>query len=145
VLRIGGDVRGFVAHTEMAERFNRVFVALPHDLALVSMTPEWMRDIDDLTRQPVSVLMTGFELLTAGVIEYAESLSQHGVLGYVERRWGLEIVDSAVAWHRGRIVSGPSGTSVTADSPSSAFSSVLVALGLDHFQQTEVLAAVADN
>jgi hypothetical protein len=144
MLRIGGDVRGFVANAELAGLFNRPYVSLPHGLALVRMTPEWMRDIDDLTRQPVSVLVTGFDLLTAGVIEYAESLSQHGVLGYVERRWGLEIVDSAVAWHRGKTVSGPSGTSVTADSPDSAFSAVLVALGMNRFQQAEVLAAVAD-
>jgi hypothetical protein len=144
MLRIGGNVQGFVADVEMATRFNREVVPLPHGLALVSMTPQWMVDIDDLARQPVSVLMTGFDFLSAGVIEYAESMSQHGVLGYVERRWGLEIVDSAVAWHRGKTVAGPSGTSVAADSPNSAFSAVLRALGLAPVQQTDVLRAVAE-
>jgi hypothetical protein len=144
MLRIGGNVQGFVAADETANRFNREVVSLPHGMALVRMTPQWMVDIDDLTQQPVSVLMTGFDLLSAGVIEYAQSVSQHGVLGYVERRWGLEIVDSAVAWHRGKTVAGPSGTSVTADSPNSAFSAVLHAFGLDLAQQTDVLCAVAE-
>ncbi len=143
MLRIGGDVRGFIATTEVIEHFNRPVTALPHGLAICRMTPEWMADIDDLVRQPVSVLMTGFDLLSAGVIEFAESQSRHGVLGYVERRWGMEIVDSAVAWHHGKIVAGPLGTAVHADDADSAFSLVLTALGINSHGQREVLSAVA--
>ncbi len=144
MFRIGGDVRGFVCLGEMTERFSRPSVMLPCGLAFVKMTLEWMEDIDDLTRQAAGAIMPGFELLSAGVIEFAESVSSHGVVGYVERKWGLEIVDCAVVWHRGKIVSGPLGTSVTADAATSAFTDVLDALGIRRHDHRAVLRAVAD-
>jgi hypothetical protein len=144
MFRIGGDVRGFVCSREMALHLSRPCTDLPHGLVFVRMTVDWMNDIDRLTQQPAGAIMPGFELLSAGVIQFAESVSAHGVVGYVERKWGLEIVDCAVAWHFGRIVSGPLGTSVTADAAASAFTDVLTALDCDLQTHQAILRAVAD-
>jgi hypothetical protein len=144
VFRIGGDVRGLLARDEVASRFNRPVIGLPHELGFIPMTVQRMSEIDELSSQPVGALMVGFELLSAGVIQYAESMSQHGVVGYFERKWGLEIVDCAVAWHHQRIVAGPLGTSVTADASVSALTDVLSALGVEPDHHVEVLRAIAD-
>jgi hypothetical protein len=144
MFRIGGDVRGLLATAEVADRCNRPVSGLPHGLGFVPMTPQWMSEIDELTGCSPNALMPGFELLSAGVIQHVETMSQYGVVGYFERRWGLEIVDCAVAWNRQRIVAGPLGTSVTADASVSALSDVLDALGIESVHHTEVLRAIAD-
>ncbi len=150
MFRIGGSFAGIVGRAETIESladdwktYARLQV-LPHGLAVVGMTQAWREDIDDLARTPTINAMEGFELLSAGVIECLESKSMQGTIAYVERRWGLEIVDCAVAWERGQITAGPIGTATTHDDPSTGFNTMLTALEIPEALHSEVLQAVAD-
>jgi hypothetical protein len=144
MFRIGGDFRGIIASAELLAGMNRPYAVLPHGLAYRVVDRSLMEDVDELTRTPSGLIMEGFTFLSAGVIAYLELHSAHGVVGYAERHWGLEIVDCAAAWHRGKLVAGPIGTAVHADATASAFSEVLTALGLDPFHHAEVFRAIAD-
>ena len=150
MLRIGGAFQGIVGTAAAIESFAAGWTSyarmqvLPHGLAVVGMTQAWREDIDDLTRTPSINAMEGFELLSAGVIEVLEAASSEGILAYVERRWGLEIVDCAVAWDRGKITAGPIGTATTHDDPNTGFNTMLTALEIPVALHPEVLQAVAD-
>jgi hypothetical protein len=150
MFRIGGSFSGIVGKATTIEslaqgwkNYARVRT-LPHGLAAVGMTQAWRETIDDLTRTPSINAMEGFELLSAGVIEVLENQSFQGTLAYVERRWGLEIVDCAVAWDRGKITAGPIGTATTQDDPSTGFNAMLTALEIPEALHSEVLQAIAD-
>ena len=150
MFRIGGSFAGIVGKAEVIQsladdwkNYARLRV-LPHGLAAVGMTQAWREDIDDLTRTPSINAMEGFELLSAGVIECLESKSMQGAVAYVERRWGLEIVDCAVAWERGQITAGPIGTATSHDDPATGFNTMLTALEIPEALHSEVLQAVAD-
>lgn len=150
MFRISGSFAGIVGRAGTIEslagawqNYARV-QALPHGLAVVGMTHAWREDIDELTKTPSINAMEGFELLSAGVIEILEQSSFQGTLAYVERRWGLEIVDCAVAWERGKIAAGPIGTATTHDDSSTGFNLMLTALELPEALHSEVLQAIAD-
>ena len=150
MFRIGGSFAGIVGSAEVIESlagdwktYARLRV-LPHGLAAVGMTQAWREDIDDLTRTPSINAMEGFELLSAGVIECLEAKSLQGTIAYVERRWGLEIVDCAVAWDRGQIAAGPIGTATTHDDEATGFNTMLTALNIPEALHSEVLQAIAD-
>jgi hypothetical protein len=150
MFRIGGSFSGIVGKAATVEslaqdwkNYARVQI-LPHGLAVVGMTQAWREDIDDLTKTPSINAMEGFELLSAGVIEVIEAKSFQGTLAYVERRWGLEIVDCAVAWDRGKITAGPIGTATTQDDPSTGFNTMLTALEIPEALHSGVLQAIAD-
>jgi hypothetical protein len=150
MFRIGGSFSGIVGKVATIEslaknwmKYSRMQM-LPQGLAVVGMTQAWRKEIDDLTKTPSINAMEGFELLSAGVIEVLEAKSFQGTLAYVERRWGLEIVDCAVAWERGQIAAGPIGTATTHDDPSTGFNSMLTALEIPEALHSEVLQAVAD-
>lgn len=150
MFRIGGSFSGIVGKVTTIESFAqdwknyaRVQI-LPHGLAVVGMTQAWREDIDDLTKTPSINAMEGFELLSAGVIEVVEAKSFLGTLAYIERRWGLEIVDCAVAWDRGKITAGPIGTATPQDDPLTGFNAMLTALEIPEALHSEVLQAVAD-
>jgi hypothetical protein len=150
MFRIGGSFAGMVGKSEtiasLAEKWETYarLRQLPHGLAAVGMTQAWRESIDDLTRTPSINAMEGFELLSAGVIELLENQSFQGTVAYVERRWGLEIVDCAVAWDRGKITAGPIGTATTHDDPSTGFNTMLTALEIPEALHSGVLQAIAD-
>jgi hypothetical protein len=150
MFRIGGSFAGIIGTeaviASLADDWTNYarLQMLPHGLAVVGMTQAWREDIDDLTRTPSINAMEGFELLSAGVIECLESKSTQGTVAYVERRWGLEIVDCAVAWERGRIAAGPIGTATAHDDPSTGFNTMLTALEIPAALHFEVLQAIAD-
>jgi hypothetical protein len=150
MFRIGGSFSGIVGKVATIESLAKDWrnyarmQMLPHGLAVVGMTQAWRKDVDDLTKTPSINAVEGFELLSAGVIEVLEAKSFQGTLAYVERRWGLEIVDCAVAWERGQIAAGPIGTATTHDDPSTGFNSMLTALEIPEALHSEVLQAVAD-
>jgi hypothetical protein len=150
MFRIGGSFAGIIGSGAVVESlasdwktYARLQV-LPQGLAVVGMTQAWREDIDDLARTPTINAMEGFELLSAGVIECLESKSMQGTIAYVERRWGLEIVDCAVAWERGQTTAGPIGTATTHDDPSTGFNTMLTALAIPEALHSTVLQAVAD-
>ncbi len=150
MFRIGGSFSGIVGKVATIESLAKdwrnyaCMQMLPHGLAVVGMTQAWREDIDDLTKTPSINAMEGFELLSAGVIEVLEAKSFQGTLAYVERRWGLEIVDCAVAWDRGKITAGPIGTATTQDDPLTGFNTKLTAMEIPEALHSELLQAVAD-
>jgi hypothetical protein len=147
MFRIGGALQGFVIaadHSGSITGHPESTQALAAGLVFVPMTLARVADLDDLTRQSATVMMEGFSRLSAGVIAVAESESRHGPIGYLERTWGLEIVDCAVAWHRGKVIAGPSGTSVTADVVASAATELLSALGISSDAWPAVLRQLAE-
>ena len=114
-------------------------------LWFVPMSAQWAARLDiDAGFSPGQPIV-GFEVLTAGVIAFAERLSTTCVIGFIERTYGLEVIDCAVAWADGRIVAGPSGTAVTADNQISAATEILDALGIDSARHASVLTALADG
>jgi hypothetical protein len=150
MFRIGGSFSGIVGKVATIEslvkdwrNYARIHI-LPHGLAVAGMTQAWRKDVDDLTKTPSINAMEGFELLSAGVIEVLEAKSFQGTLAYVERRWGLEIVDCAVAWDHGKITAGPIGTATAQDDPSTGFNTMLTALEIPDALHSEVLRAIAD-
>jgi hypothetical protein len=150
MFRIGGSFSGIVGKVAAVESLAQDWTnyariqMLPRGLAVVGMTQAWREEVDDLTKTPSINAMEGFELLSAGVIEVLEAKSFVGTLAYVERRWGLEIVDSAVAWDRGKITAGPIGTATTQEDPLTGFNSMLMALEIPEALHSEVLQVIAD-
>ena len=150
MFRIGGSFSGIVGDVLIIESLadnwrNHAHIRLlPHGLAVIGMTQAWRQDIDELTRTPSINAMEGFELLSAGVIEILERKSSLGTIAYIERRWGLEIVDCAVAWNRGKIAAGPIGTATAQDDPETGFNIMLMALEIPDTHHCEVLQALAD-
>jgi hypothetical protein len=146
MLRIGGAVQGFVVATELVHSVTTQAESsqqLAAGLVFVPMTLARVADLDDLTRQSATVMMEGFSRLSAGVIEFAESASKRGPIGYLERSWGMEIVDCAVGWYLGKVIAGPSGTAVTADDATSAATELLSALGIASNDWPAVLEQLA--
>lgn len=114
-------------------------------LWFVPMSAQWAARLDiDAGFSPGQPIV-GFELLTAGVIAFAERLSTTCVIAFIERTYGLEVIDCAVAWANGRIVAGPSGTAVIADNQISAATEILDALGIASARHASVLTALADG
>lgn len=150
MFRIGGSFAGVLASAEVAGSLaarwpsHAIVRALSDsvDVVAIVMTPTWRADVDELVGS--TVLMEGFELLSASVIEMLSEHSHRGPVGYVERTWGFEIVDCAACWEHGKISAGPLGTAVTADGSNSALNEVLGALGIDRYHHPAVLRALAD-
>ncbi len=150
MLRIGGAVRGFlVSADEVPAHLPAAVATACRSLALglwfLPLSSEWARVLDLADGRAPGQPMEGFELLTAGVITYAEQLSHSHPVAYVERTHGLQLIDCAVAWDRGRVSGGPSGSAVTAEFERSAINEVLDALGIDPSVQPAVLTALADQ
>jgi hypothetical protein len=150
MMRIGGAVKGLlVASAALPSQIADSGVInarrLSEGLWFVPMSARWAARLDVDAGLSPGQPIEGFELLTAGVIAFAERLSSSCVVAYIERTYGLELVDCAVAWADGRIVAGPSGTSVTAETQASAANEVLDALGVAAADHASVLTALADG
>lgn len=150
MLRVGGAVRGLLISADAAPDGLPVEVAktsreISPGVWFIPMSSKWAAALDVADGRAPGQPMEGFELLSAGVIAYAEGLSTAHVVGYLERTYGLQLVDCAVAWHRGRITAGPSGSAVTASSQRSAVNDILDALGIDPSAQPALLTALADQ
>ncbi len=150
MMRIGGAVKGLLVASaalppEIAAPGVINACRLGEGLWFAPMSARWAAQLDvDAGLNPGQPI-EGFELLTAGLIAFAEQLSGSCVVAYIERTYGLELVDCAVAWANGRIVAGPSGTSVTAETQASAANEVLEALGVASADHASVLTALADG
>ncbi len=150
MLRIGGAVRGFLLAADELPTGIGIPVSSPAQslapgLWFLPMSQAWAHALDLEDGRVPGQPMVGFELLTAGVIAWAEGISHQHVVAYVERTFGLQLVDCAVAWAAGRIEAGPSGSAVTAVSERSAVNDVLDALHIDPSDQPAVLTALADS
>lgn len=149
-MRIGGAVKGLLVASaalppEIADPGVINARRLSEGLWFVPMSAPWAARLDVDAGLSPGQPIEGFELLTAGLIAFAEHLSGSCVVAYIERTYGLELVDCAVAWANGRIVAGPSGTSVTAETQASAANEVLEALGVASADHASVLTALADS
>jgi hypothetical protein len=152
MFRIGGAVRGLLLRAdehqqtiaELITTLDAESRSLPSGLIFIPMTRSLALRIDGHVGVAGGIAITGFELLTAGVMDYAAKASRCGAVAYVERSFGMQLVDCAVAWVDQRVERGPVGSASNGDDAATATSEVLDAFDLSDDDIRAVLGALND-